>query len=581
MSDIIHQQPDSKEALIPIVIGVTGHRDLRDEDVSGLRESVNRIFIEFRDLYPSTPFVVLTSLAEGADRLVARAAKNKGASVIVSLPMPIDEYKKDFASRGSIEEFNELLNQAQDWFVVPPGPGATDDVHDVLERVESYTRASQYIASHCQVLIALWDGQENVLRGGTAHTIKCKLEGKFERSGRTVDLLNWVDQGPVYQIVTPRISNPLPKDIPFIKNVYFPESWEGDSIASEFNYRVLSNIDSFNENLLNLYPTIKDQIDTSKSYMVSPDKLHHLPPHLLFLRQVYAAADIMALWFQKRRNHTMISLFVLGVCSLLFFELYSHAFSDLPWVLALYPATLGIAYLLFARAKHNHYQDRHLDYRTLAEGLRVQLFWEMAGIDESVSDYYLPRHQGELVWLLYALKNCNLFTAHAEKFTYKPTPETLRFVVDNWVKDQADFFGRTYNRDNNRQNRQKKWTMGMFLGGLLLSVFIILVSSLLPHNHFIETIHSPLIIIIVLSAAIAAAFEGYAEKMAVSEQAKQYHRMSGLFSDALEKLTSILGKNDLTGAQELVKELGKEALRENCDWLLMHRERPMKVPITG
>ena len=31
-------------------------------------------------------------------------------------------------------------------------------------------------------------------------------------------------------------------------------------------------------------------------------------------------------------------------------------------------------------------------------------------------------------------------------------------------------------------------------------------------------------------------------------------------------------------AQELLIELGKEALGENGDWMLLHRERPLEVP---
>lgn len=580
MSDFIYQEAPAKEAMIPIVIGVTGHRDLRAEDAENLGGALDKIFKEFRKLYPATPFILLTSLSEGADRLAAKVAIENGASVIVILPFPVDEYKKDFTTRASIEEFDEILNITRNWFVVPPGAGAMDDAYGMAERVEGYTRASQYIAGHCQVLIALWDGEEKGLRGGTAYTVKCKLDGNFEKSGHIYELLSWTDQGPVYHIVTPRISNPSPEQTAFTQNRYFPASWD-DSKAEEFSNLVLGNINSFNQKLIDLFPTIEDQIKTSKSFIIPPDDLRLVPAHLLFLREVYAASDIMALWFQKRRKHTMISLFVLGVCSLLFFELYAHAFSNLPWVLAFYPATLGIACLLLARAKRNHYQDRHLDYRTLAEGLRVQLYWQIAKLDESVSDYYLPRHQGELVWLRYALRNCDLSTTCAEKYTNKPTLDDLGFVKNNWVKDQAQFFSKAYSRDNARHDRQKKWTMAMFSGGLLLAIIFILMNSLGPHNHFIESIHAPLIIIIVLSAAIAAAIEGYAEKMAVSEQAKQYHRMSTLFNDALEKLNYLLEQNNLIGAQILIRELGQEALRENGDWLLMHRERPMKVPITG
>jgi hypothetical protein len=63
-----------------LVIGATGHRDLRDEDVPGLEDAVAAIFDRIRERYPHTPLVLLSALAEGADRLAARVAVSKGSA---------------------------------------------------------------------------------------------------------------------------------------------------------------------------------------------------------------------------------------------------------------------------------------------------------------------------------------------------------------------------------------------------------------------------------------------------------------------------------------------------------------------
>jgi hypothetical protein len=36
--------------------------------------------------------------------------------------------------------------------------------------------------------------------------------------------------------------------------------------------------------------------------------------------------------------------------------------------------------------------------------------------------------------------------------------------------------------------------------------------------------------------------------------------------------------NDWAAAQRVLAELGREALAEHGDWLLLHRERPMEMP---
>ena len=57
------------------MIGVTGHRDLVPEEIPVLRERVREFFRDLDDLFPGLPVMVMTPLAEGADRLVADVAK--------------------------------------------------------------------------------------------------------------------------------------------------------------------------------------------------------------------------------------------------------------------------------------------------------------------------------------------------------------------------------------------------------------------------------------------------------------------------------------------------------------------------
>src|SRR6266540_3945847 len=64
---------------LPLVIGVTGHRDLRDQDVARLEREVSAVIARLRHDYlrgkGDTPIIVLSALAEGADRRVALAAE--------------------------------------------------------------------------------------------------------------------------------------------------------------------------------------------------------------------------------------------------------------------------------------------------------------------------------------------------------------------------------------------------------------------------------------------------------------------------------------------------------------------------
>jgi protein-S-isoprenylcysteine O-methyltransferase Ste14 len=64
---------------------------------------------------------------------------------------------------------------------------------------------------------------------------------------------------------------------------------------------------------------------------------------------------------------------------------------DQRWIQAVYLGMLLSAFAWYLWAKRRDYQNKYLDYRALAEGLRVQLFWWLSGLKEAVADHYLRR----------------------------------------------------------------------------------------------------------------------------------------------------------------------------------------------
>ncbi len=200
---------------LPLVIGVTGHRDLRDQDVQTLEREVAVIVERLRHDYlhgdVETPIIVLSSLAEGADRLVARVALAHGARLVAPMPMPIDEYRRDFEPGlkvGNAAEFDALLAQAIAAPVVPftPGNSLAAVRADASKREEQYRAAGLFIAQHANVLITLWDGDGRAMRpGGTAEVVAFKRRGiPLDILGSARASLDASEIGPVIHVVTPR-----------------------------------------------------------------------------------------------------------------------------------------------------------------------------------------------------------------------------------------------------------------------------------------------------------------------------------------------------------------------------------------
>jgi hypothetical protein len=209
---------------LPLIIGVTGHRDLREEDIADLEAAVAGVFVRLRRDYlgrrSKTPIVVLSALAEGADQLVARVAVAHGDEVIAPLPLPIAEYRQDFEhgiKPDAAARFDEWLASGLKTPIMPfVGDATSASIDDPARRAEQYRAVGLFIARHCDVLIALWDGiaelqggTEELKDGGTADIVDLKLNGNRRPvPGTARACLDAPEIGPVIHIVTPRVTGP-------------------------------------------------------------------------------------------------------------------------------------------------------------------------------------------------------------------------------------------------------------------------------------------------------------------------------------------------------------------------------------
>jgi len=568
---------------IPIIIGVTGHRDLRPADMPRLRDQVRAILSGLRDNHRTTPLLLLSPLAEGADRLVANIALEQGARLVVPLPLAREEYEKDFATQESKNDFSDLLKQAWKCFELPLPKGITSaNIQDPgPERNRQYTLVGAYIARHSHILIALWDGEQTGMEGGTGQIVDFKLNGIPAPFAPARKLLDIVDNGPVYQIATPRTRNPSPKGTPFNLEVRFPDGWKSSESLEKSYGRILEQMNTFNDDALRLTKALASNLKTNRDFVISEQESLELSETARFILDQYAVADTLALYFQKRRRYTLITLFLVAVLAVLSFEVYAHLLAH-PFVLAIYPLSLASAISLYFLAKRKDFQNKHLDYRALAEGLRVQLFWKLAGLSDEVADHYLRQHRTELEWIRNAVRGWNVL-AEPDCVSGNPTDEArgsaamVEFVLKHWVEDQRAFFDRATRRDHGKLARRENLAQSLFGFGLVLAVLVVALHLLLPD--FGESSHwrHLLIVVMGITPAIAAAIGGYAEKMAFSAQAKRYDWMKALFDRAANQLRLLVDRKDYSGAQQLIFDLGKEALEENGDWVMIHRERTADV----
>ncbi len=141
----------------PMQVGVTGHRAFPDRDQ--VAAAVDRVLDTIEGVADR---VILSSLAEGADRLVAqRALSRSGWRLSVVLPLDRNDYLTDFDGSASREEFTLLLDQASGIATIPT----------TTSREAAYATAGRTVVDRSDVLIALWDGEPAAGTGGTAEVV--------------------------------------------------------------------------------------------------------------------------------------------------------------------------------------------------------------------------------------------------------------------------------------------------------------------------------------------------------------------------------------------------------------------------
>ncbi len=567
-----------EDALVPIIFGVTGHRDLQPEDLPYLEQRVREIFLAIQSKYKNSPIALLSPLAEGADRLVAKVALEIGANLIVPLPMPAAEYEKDFIDSTSKSEFADLRSKSSACFELPLVEENTlqSISKSGPERDRQYEQVGAYIAQHSQILIALWNGVDDGKVAGTAAVVRFKFQGVPAVYAASPSVLSRPESGPVYHVRTPRISNPRVKGVAFEVDELYPDYWGEKARAQKAYDQMLRCVDEFNADVRRNHASMLGNIADSRSYVVTEDQLMELAPGLRVILDRYAVSDVMAQMFQKMRFRTIRGLYGLVLVSFLVFQIYLE-FWRTPGLLLPYPilSMVAIAWYLYARSRE--YERKHQDYRALAEAIRVQFFWSLTGVGANAADHYLRKHKGELEWIRYAIR---VWGINGDQIT-RTNPNTIALAQAQWVVDQAKWFRKRSGENATAIRKYHRSSQVLFIASLSLAFVLLLLELFGARNHqvFEVLIHPLMIFAIVSPLAAAATIQGYLEKLVLSEQLKQYERMTGIYEFAAVGLQKAIAQSQPAGALAILLELGKEALTENGDWILLHRARPLDLPI--
>lgn len=589
---------------------------MRRQDIPKLEARVSEIFNELDNLYPATPIVVYSPLAEGADQLVARVALAQNRTLIAPLPLPQTDYEKDFSSPDSRAEFQKLISLAQVTYFVGYAEGSNADAVRSYgpDRDRQYERVGAHVVEQSHILIALWDGRVNGLVGGTAEIVRFALQGLPGHYAGCGNLLDPIDRGPVYQIPAPRNST-LSGDDAFQPQILYPGSKEAielfpssegawhqlatyeDSVQQARAWNsVLQRIDRANREIRNVFYSSKKSVERNRAHFIPDERFSLLTEGECRTLNIYAALDTIAIKAQQHRRDFLRQILVSVFFGFVVFECYDNVLQPTATLASLfvafvYPIVLLGCYVAYRRYESELREEAYIDYRAIAEGLRVQLAWRLLGVDESVRDRYLRHQTGALRWIREAIRSAAP-TSRPDEFenTSQPCAVELRSARSSlalacWVGSEAEYYLKSSIRDGEELNRRHTQVEFAYKAGLIGVVVILLIDTLrlavgnsVTAASLFSDIRGYAFVIFALFMVISVGIGAWIEKMALAEQVQQYSRMASLFERGQRLAEAAMAAGKTSELTEIARVLGDESLRENGDWLTLRRSRPVEIP---
>jgi hypothetical protein len=530
-------------------IGVTGHRSLKHEDI--VRQSVKNVLSKLESIVceksgqmPWT-FVIVSPLAEGADRLVARETLNWPGKMMLKplleivLPMTEKDYMQDFATETSRNEFKAFQ----------------DDAVSIIEllgaktREDAYQTVGKHVVNRCDVLIAIWDGKEARGKGGTAEIVKYAKKRKR--------LIFWINSE------TGKVTN---------------YSSENDFVRFKKDlHDSTKNLDNYNKEKLNsgsLEAGIKSRRDKIENYAKDAGLAQAtLQNRLDNLMPGFVRATLLARKYQRIYIRSGIIISILSAVAVATVVIQVFFLSNVPQILWLEVGWMSIIITLLISSSYFDWRRKWVDYRLLAELLRASIYsrivkdlqrpkylkgdepeWASSEIPVFISSFLLDD------WRNWAF---SWITLRRTRENAEISFGSLRsFILKAWIDDQINYYQKTSERYFFRHEFLDK--AGLFLFGLTL-VAAILHSTGIGHTllqgH--PSLPNLLTCAAIIFPAVGSSLAGIKIYREYLFNAKRYKHIS---NHLLEIRDEIAMAGDLKTLASLVDEAERIMLSEHMDW---------------
>lgn len=563
---------------IPIIIGVTGHMDLLEDDLANdlenqdrcqkvryidketkedenknnkidkdklsLREVVRCYLKKLIQNNPNTDFLIMSGFAKGADMLVVEEAlklKDKdGAKIGIMAVLPYEEeeylkksFKDDEEAKG---KFKELIKKAEYKITLKPKEGEG-----------KYVALADYLVKHSNILLALWDGDtSNIKPGGTAYVVEKKRVGY-----KAKNFLDTNEEDIIIHIRTPRKNNRE------IDNAYAVEKIFIGRLGESGFKSILKHIDSLNVKLRTKFKDEKEFVGLKR------------------IREEFFRKSANS--YQEKYKSYSIIMMALAFLGVLFVEIVhdfgaGHHTLEVISMLSYFLIIAVMFGLYYGYLRKANLKDNFVHSRGISEALRVQIAWfHMQKEPRRVGDFYLLDEISELVWIRAVLKNLYfLELLNPTIKREKSQKERLEVVKKIWIKSQLDYFSNAIKKREKSFKRFKALEKGFYTLGAISTIllFIFYIAGGLKAPEHITFFLSG-----ISFAAAAFIGEKYLPFEGFKEELHNYQLMKYNFESSKDLLNRFKDERELLF---VIYDLGEKALRENSRWVVYHSKYKIK-----
>lgn len=532
-----------------IWIGVTGHRKLDNEDL--LRRSVKKVLLDLEKMIrgdngpiPWT-FIVTSSLAEGADRLVAEEVLKYSGEDIHStfleavLPLDAEDYLRDFKTEESQSQFNSLLDVA----------GSVINLKATGSREDAYLKAGLYIVNRSDVLIAIWDGEAARGTGGTAEIIEYARKRKrviFWIDSKSGDIKNCSRKNDIIRF----------GEQPSTSRTYLGQYNTERITAEDLKRGLKSKLDRIER--------------CAKDAGMFPEILEE---PLTYAMPSFVRATFLARRYQRfyvRSGTAICILSAAAVATVVIQVLFLESMPQILWVEVFWMVIL-ITLVIFS--EHHEWRRKWIDYRLLAELMRAHIYssmtkglpknspaiengrWCCQGVMPIPISSFLVEDWRNWAFSLIILKQKWIDTA-------VPFESLKSFILKAWIDDQIRYYKETGERYLFKYKLLDR--AGLTLFGLTLAAAVLhSIGTGQSWLHDLNPLPDLLTSVAIIFPAIGSSLAGIKMYREYLLNSKRYLH---LFDQLQEIREEMIKAEDLANFALLVDIAKKTMLSEHLDW---------------